>query len=221
MHLQDVQIQCHLLWDTCGCEFFFTILHFPFKYCTINNKNLIKPNLSTQKQNCPFIFLKYWWQIAQLAKQSSPSQKWSCTVMCHGWLQHSFLPHTLYLCWAMLQQVASKVLKKLKIVHIADMQSVLLLICVKGEEIVHGALVQVIASAKTLVQRLLKTCYISMPWYSLIMYKENQIYCCKSGQVHNNCNSRILHEFWISLQACHNIYLLYIRRIKFIWCKSS
>ena len=49
----------------------------------------------------------------------------------------------------MSQQIASKVLKKLNVVQIADMQSVLLLICVKGEEIVHGALVQVIASAKT------------------------------------------------------------------------
>ena len=95
MHLQDVQIQCHLPWDNCGCEFFFTILHFPFKSCTINNKDILKPNLLIQKQNCPFIFSKYWWQIAQLAKQSSPSQKLSCTAMCHGWLQHSFLPHTL------------------------------------------------------------------------------------------------------------------------------
>ena len=58
---------------------------------------------------------------------------------------------------AMSQQIASNVKKKLNVVQIADMQSVLLLIYVKGEEVVHGALVQVIASAKTLVQRLLTT----------------------------------------------------------------
>ena len=58
--------------DNCGCEFFFTIPHFPFKQCTINHGNIVEHNLPIQKQNCLFIFSKYYRQVAQLAKQSSP-----------------------------------------------------------------------------------------------------------------------------------------------------
>jgi len=50
------------------------------------------------------------------------------------------------------------------------MQSVFLLICVKGEGIVHGALVQTMVSAKTLVQGLLETCHVQLKYAIIFIF---------------------------------------------------
>ena len=50
----DLQPKLSAMADNCGCEFFFTILHFPFKYCVINHENIFEHDLPTPKQDCLF-----------------------------------------------------------------------------------------------------------------------------------------------------------------------